>query len=198
MEYYNSKINGLIEQLQALPGIGARTAARLAFFIVSMPDGKVDALLKSIHEAKEHTRYCKVCGTLTDQEVCPICADKKRDHKTIMVVENSRDLAAYEQIGRYNGVYHVLNGVISPMQGIGPEEIRLKELIERLKGDVTEVIVATNPSTEGEATAVYISKLIKPAGIRVSRIASGVPVGGDIECIDKITLLKALDGRVSL
>ena len=144
-------------------------------------------------------RYCKECFTLTDDEVCPICADPRRNHNIIMVVENSRDLAAYEKTGKYKGVYHVLHGAISPMLGIGPGDIKLKELITRLgEGEVSEVIIATNSSLEGETTAMYISKLIKPAGIRVTRIASGVPVGGDLEYIDEVTLLRALEGRTEL
>ena len=157
----------------------------------------MEKLTDTILEARRHVRYCACCQTLTDQELCPICSDKNRDHTTIMVVENTRDLAAYEKTGKYEGVYHVLHGAISPMLGIGPEDIRLKELITRLAGDVREVIIATNSSLEGETTAMYISKLIKPTGIPVTRIASGVPVGGDLEYIDEVTLLRALEGRTS-
>ena len=149
-------------------------------------------------EAREQVRYCKNCYTLTDQELCPICSNPARNQKVIMVVENTRDLAAYEKTGKYDGVYHVLHGAISPMLGIGPGDIKLKELMHRLQGDVDEVIIATNSSLEGETTAMYISKLIKPTGIKVSRIASGVPVGGDLEYIDEVTLLRALEGRVEL
>jgi len=149
-------------------------------------------------DAKKNIHYCKCCYTLTDEEICPICANEGRDHSTIMVVENIRDLAAYEKTGKYEGVYHVLHGAISPMLGIGPNEIRLKELMARLQGEVDEVIIATNSSLEGETTAMYISKLIKPTGIRVTRIASGVPVGGDLEYIDEITLQRALEGRVEM
>lgn len=198
MEYYSSPISKLIEELSKLPGIGAKTAGRLAFHIVNMPREQVDALAGALTEAKSKVRYCKECFTLTDDELCPICASEKRNHKVIMVVENTRDLAAYEKTGKYDGVYHVLHGAISPMLGIGPNEIKLKELIERLKGDVEEVIIATNSSLEGETTAMYISKLIKPTGIKVSRIASGVPVGGDLEYIDEVTLLRALEGRTQL
>ncbi len=198
MDYYGSQINNLIAQLSALPGIGSKSAQRLAFHIINMPQEKVEALASSLTEARSHVRYCVECGTLTDSERCPICADAKRDHRTIMVVETSRDLAAYERTGRYEGVYHVLQGVINPQLGIGPADIRLKELMQRLQGDVEEVIIATGSSLEGETTAMYISKLIKPAGIRVTRIASGVPVGGDLEYIDEVTLLRALDGRVEL
>lgn len=198
MDYYGSQLTKLIEQLSSLPGIGQKSAQRLAFHIVNMPQEQVKALSDSIVSAKQHIRFCKVCCTLTDQEVCPICANPGRDHKTIMVVENARDLAAYEKTGKYNGVYHVLQGAISPQLGIGPADIRLKELMARLRDDVEEVIIATNSSLEGEATAMYISRLVKPAGIRISRIASGIPVGGDLEYIDEVTLLRALEGRVQL
>lgn len=198
MDYYSSQISKLIEQLSSLPGIGGKTAQRLAFHIVNMPLEKVQALSDSIINAKKNVCYCKECFTMTDQELCPICANPKRNHKVIMVVENTRDLAAYEKTGKYDGVYHVLHGAISPMLGIGPADIRLKELMTRLQGDVEEVIIATNSSLEGETTAMYISKLIKPTGIKVSRIASGVPVGGDLEYIDEVTLLRALEGRVEL
>ena len=198
MDYYSSQISKLIEQLSSLPGIGGKTAQRLAFHIVNMPLEKVQALSDSIINAKKNVRYCKECFTMTDQELCPICANPKRNHKVIMVVENTRDLAAYEKTGKYDGVYHVLHGAISPLLGIGPADIRLKELMTRLQGDVEEIIIATNSSLEGETTAMYISKLIKPTGIKVSRIASGVPVGGDLEYIDEVTLLRALEGRVEL
>ena len=181
MEYYSTHINKLIEQLSHLPGIGPKSAQRLAFHIMNMPKDQVGQLTSSITEARAKVRYCKNCCTLTDQELCPICANPKRDASTIMVVENTRDLAAYEKTGKYDGVYHVLHGAISPMLGIGPDDIRLKELMQRLQKDVKEVIIATNSSLEGETTAMYISKLIKPTGIKVTRIASGVPVGGDQE-----------------
>ena len=198
MDYYSSQITKLIEELSKLPGIGAKSAQRLAFHIINMPQEQVERLSGAMMDAKKNVRYCKECFTLTDQELCPICSSDKRDHQTIMVVENTRDLAAYEKTGKYNGVYHVLHGAISPMLGIGPGEIRLKELMQRLQGDIKEVIIATNSSLEGETTAMYISKLIKPTGIKVSRIASGVPVGGDLEYIDEVTLLRALEGRTTL
>ncbi|HIR89693.1 MAG TPA: recombination protein RecR [Candidatus Fimimorpha faecalis] len=198
MDYYSSQITKLIEELSRLPGIGAKSAQRLAFHIINMPQDQVDRLANTIVNAKKNICYCKECYTLTDQELCPICSSEKRDHSTIMVVENTRDLAAYEKTGKYDGVYHVLHGAISPMLGIGPADIRLKELMQRLQGDVKEVIIATNSSLEGETTAMYISKLIKPTGIKVTRIASGVPVGGDLEYIDEVTLLRALEGRVTL
>lgn len=199
MEYYSTHINKLIEQLSHLPGIGPKSAQRLAFHIMNMPKDQVGQLASSITEAREKVCYCKNCCTLTDQELCPICSNPKRDSGTIMVVENTRDLAAYEKTGKYDGVYHVLHGAISPMLGIGPDDIRLRELMQRLqKDDIKEVIIATNSSLEGETTAMYISKLIKPTGIKVTRIASGVPVGGDLEYIDEVTLLRALEGRVQL
>lgn len=198
MDYYSSQIGKLIEELSRLPGIGSKSAQRLAFHIINMPMEQVESLSKTILEARQKVRYCKQCFTLTDEELCPICRNLKRDKRTIMVVENTRDLAAYEKTGKYEGVYHVLHGAISPMLGIGPGDIRLKELMLRLQEDVDEVIIATNSSLEGETTAMYISKLIKPTGIKVSRIASGVPVGGDLEYIDEVTLLRALEGRTEL
>ncbi|MCD7813513.1 MAG: recombination mediator RecR [Lachnospiraceae bacterium] len=198
MDYYGKRMSKLIEQLSALPGIGSKSAQRLAFHIIHMPEERVKQLTDAITDARENVCYCRECCTLTDQEICPICSNPARDKKTIMVVETTRDLAAYEKTGKYEGVYHVLHGAISPMLGVGPGDIRLKELIKRLEGDVNEVILATNSSLEGETTAMYISKLIKPTGIRVSRIASGVPVGGDLEYIDEMTLLRALEGRVEL
>lgn len=198
MDYYSSQISRLIEQFSRLPGIGPKSAQRLAFHLISMPKEQAHELAQSIVEARDNVRYCAKCCTLTDQEVCPICANPDRDHRTIMVVETPRDLAAYEKTGKYSGVYHVLHGAISPMLGIGPGDIRLKELMERLRDDVDEVIIATNSSLEGETTAMYISKLIKPVGIKVSRIASGVPVGGDLEYIDEVTLLRALEGRTEI
>ncbi len=198
MNLYSGHINQLISELAALPGIGEKSASRLAFHLINMPKAKVDRLARTIMEAKENVRFCRECYTLTDQDVCPICANEKRDHATIMVVENTRDMVAYEKTGRYEGVYHVLHGAISPMIGIGPADIKLKELIKRLEEPVNEVIIATNSSLEGETTAMYISKLIKPTGVRVTRIASGVPVGGDLEYIDEVTLLRALEGRIEL
>ena len=198
MDYYSGYITKLIEELSALPGVGPKTAGRLAFHILDMPSEQVHDLASAIVEAKNNVKYCKICCTLTDQEVCPICSSNQRDHKTIMVVETTKDMAAYEKIGEYKGVYHVLHGAINPMAGIGQNDIKLKELFQRLKDDVDEVIIATNSSVEGEATATYISKVVKPLGIKVTRIASGVPVGGDLECIDNVTLLRALEGRVTV
>ncbi len=198
MEMYSGHINKLIEELAALPGIGNKSAQRLAFHMIHMPKEKVNRLAKVMMEARENVRYCQECYTLTDKDVCPVCANERRNHRLIMVVENSRDLAAYEKTGKYEGVYHVLHGAISPMLGIGPNDIKLKELVARLEGEVDEVIIATNSSLEGETTAMYISKLIKPVGVKVTRIASGVPVGGDLEYIDEVTLLRALEGRIEL
>lgn len=198
MDYYSSQISKLIEELSSLPGIGSKSAQRLAFHILNMPIEHVEKLSSVIVEARKKVKYCKNCYTLTDDELCPICKNAGRNHKMIMVVEDTRDLAAYEKTNKYEGVYHVLHGAISPMLGIGPNDIRLKELMQRLQEDVDEVIIATNSSLEGETTAMYISKLIKPTGIRVSRIASGVPVGGDLEYIDEMTLLRALEGRTEL
>ena len=199
MEYYSSHINKLIEEFSRLPGIGAKSAQRLAFHVLNMPMDQVQSLSNAILNAKAIVQYCKCCYTLTDQEICPICNNSRRDHHVIMVVENTSDLAAYEKTGKFDGVYHVLHGAISPMLGIGPDDIKLKELMQRIaEQDIQEVIIATNSSLEGETTAMYISKLIKPVGIKVSRIASGVPVGGDLEYIDEVTLLRALEGRVEL
>lgn len=198
MEFYSDNISRLVENLSVLPGIGAKTAQRLAFHILGMPQEQVEKMAAAIVDAKRGIHFCEECQTLTDTELCPICANKERDHSTIMVVEDTRDLAAYEKTGEYKGVYHVLHGTISPMLGRGPEDIRLKELIKRLEGDVKELIIATNSSVEGEATAMYISKLVKPTGIKVTRIASGVPVGGDLEYIDEVTLAYALKGRIEL
>ncbi|WP_130838691.1 recombination mediator RecR [Lachnoclostridium sp. Marseille-P6806] len=199
MNLYSGHFGKLIDELAALPGIGRKSAQRLAFYIISMSDARVAKLAGTLTDAKANVHYCRVCQNLTDAELCPICAAADRDHGTIMVVETPQDLAAYEKTGRYGGVYHVLHGAISPMLGVGPNDIRLKELLERLRSDdVREVIIATNSSLEGETTAMYIGKLIKPAGIRVTRIASGVPVGGDLENIDEVTLLRALEGRTEL
>ncbi len=205
MDYYGSSIAQLIESLRALPGIGQKSAQRLAFHLIAMPAEQVRQIADSMVRARENVHFCKECQTLTDGEVCPICASSRRDHRQIMVVENSRDLAAYEKTGRYDGVYHVLHGAISPMLGIGPNDIRLKELMMRLQDDrgeaaADEVIIATNSTVEGESTAMYIVRLIRTLElpIKVTRIASGVPVGGDIENVDEVTLERALKGRTEL
>jgi recombination protein RecR len=199
MDYYSNQIRALIRELSELPGIGPKSAARLAFHIINQPEEAVGRLADTIREARSSVRMCRRCCTLTDGDICPLCASPSRDQSTIMVVENPRDLAAYEKTGKYNGLYHVLHGAISPALGIGPSDIRLKELMTRLsEEDVKEVIIATNSTLEGETTAMYISRLIKPTGILTSRIASGVPVGGDLESIDEVTLLRALEGRRAL
>ena len=199
MEYYSNQISRLIEEFSRLPGIGSKSAQRLAFHVINMPLDQVEGLAKSIIDARKNVRYCKVCCTLTDRETCPICGNPDRDKKTIMVVETPRDLAAYEKTGKYNGVYHVLHGAISPMTGVSPSDIKLKELLTRIQNDTPdEIILATNPNVEGEATAMYISKLIKPLGIKITRIANGVPVGGDLEYVDQVTLTRALEGRREL
>ena len=198
MDLYSEQVNQLVEQLGRLPGIGNKSAQRLAYHIINMPEDQVKALAGTILSAKENVKYCQECFTLTDREICPICSSKTRDKSTIMVVETPRDLAAYEKTGKYDGVYHVLHGAISPKLGIGQDDIKMKELIVRLRGDVKELIIATNSGVEGEVTAMYISKLVKPTGIKVTRIASGIPVGGDLEYIDEVTLMRALEGRVDM
>lgn len=196
MNYYGNYITDLIEELANLPGIGRKSAQRLAFHIINMPSEKAQALSHAILSAKENVKYCSVCCNLTDSDVCPICSSPKRDHTIIMVVEDPRDMAAYERTKDYNGVYHVLHGAISPMNGIGPSDIRIRELLTRIEADEPqEIIIATNPNVEGEATAMYLSRLIKPLGVKVSRIANGVPVGGDLEYVDEVTLSRALEGR---
>lgn len=204
MDYYGAHIERLIEALNGLPGIGVKSAQRLAFHIISMPKEQVKGIADAMTGAREHVKFCKICCTITDDDICPVCRSAKRDHSQIMVVENSRDLAAYEKTGRYEGVYHVLQGAISPMAGIGPNDIKIKELLERMDGRTGEkpgeVIIATNNTVEGESTAMYIHKLIRTLDpdIRVTRIASGVPVGGDIENVDEVTLERALRGRTEL
>ncbi|MCR5508079.1 MAG: recombination mediator RecR [Lachnospiraceae bacterium] len=199
MELYSGYISRLIGELAVLPGIGNKSAQRLAFHIINMPPAKVESLAKAMTEARSNIKYCSECFTLTDNDTCPVCADQGRDHTQIMVVENTRDMSAYEKTGKYKGVYHVLHGAINPGLGIGPNDIKLPQLLKRLEAtDAKEVIIATNSSIEGETTAMYISKLIKPAGIKVTRIASGVPVGGELENIDEVTLSRALDARVEL
>ena len=196
---YAKPLNRLIKELSTLPGIGGKTAQRLAFHILSMDEEQVTELAESIVTAKKEMKYCSVCGNLTDTDPCSICSDEKRDRTTICVVESPRDVSAMERLREYDGLYHVLHGTISPMDGRGPEDINLKSLILRLQeNDVEELVVATNPNIEGEATAMYIARLIKPAGIKVSRIAHGIPVGGDLEYTDEVTLLKALEGRREL
>ena len=195
MEHYTAPITKLIEELAKLPGIGRKSAQRLAFHILEMEGSDVVELAKAIVNAKKHTKHCQTCGNLTESELCSICSSLKRDRSTICVVEDARDILAMERTKEYKGVYHVLHGTISPLDGIGPDEINIKSLISRLNTDIKEVIIATNPTIEGEATAVYISRLIKPIGIKVTRIAHGIPVGGDIEYADEVTLMRAMEGR---
>ncbi|WMJ78258.1 MULTISPECIES: recombination mediator RecR [unclassified Sedimentibacter] len=195
MEQYTPPITKLIEELAKLPGIGRKSAQRLAFHILDMKGSDVLELAKAIVNAKKLTKHCKTCGNLTEGDVCGICGNVKRDHSVICVVEDVRDISAMERTKEYKGVYHVLHGTISPLEGIGPEDINIKGLITRLDSEVSEVILATNPTIEGEATAVYISRLIKPMGIKTTRIAHGIPVGGDIEYADEVTLIRAMEGR---
>ena len=199
MNYYSTQVTNLIEELLRLPGIGSKSAQRLAFHIINMPEEHVEHLAEILVSARKNIRYCKCCCTLTDTEICPICSSEKRDHSTIMVVEHTKDLAAYEKTGQYNGVYHVLQVTLVPSLGKGPDEIRFRELETRLEDPkVKEVILATSSSLDGEATAMYITKKIKPKGIKLTRIASGVPIGGELEYIDEVTLSRALDGRIEL
>lgn len=199
MRQYPRPLGKLINELSKLPGIGGKTAQRLAFHILSMEDREAEGLANSILEAKQTMKYCSVCGNLTDHDPCSICEDQTRRQDVICVVESPRDVMAMERIKEFDGLYHVLHGAISPMDGVGPEDINLKQLIVRLQNsDVKEIILATNPNIEGEATAMYIARLIKPSGIKVSRIANGIPVGGDLEYADEVTLLKAMEGRREL
>ncbi|MBR1874600.1 MAG: recombination protein RecR [Eubacterium sp.] len=199
MNYYSDSINKLIGEMAMLPGIGPKSAGRLAFHILEMPKDRVKGLTDAILDAREKTRLCKECFNLSDDELCPVCSDPKRNHKLIMVVEEPSDLVAYEKTGQYEGVYHVLHGAVNPAIGVQPENLKLKELLKRLAAeDVEEVIVATNSTVEGEATALWISKFVKQAGIKVTRIASGVPVGGALEYVDEMTLYRALEGRTEL
>ena len=196
MEQYPIPIGNLIEQLSKLPGIGKKTAQRLAFYILEMEDIEVEKLSQSIINAKEKIRLCSICCNLTDDDPCHICRDETRDQSTICVVEGPKDIIAMEKAKEYKGKYHVLHGVISPMDNVGPKDIKVKELLDRLKdGAVEEIILATNPTVEGEATAIYLSKLIKPLGIIVTRIAHGIPVGGDLDYFDEVTISKAMENR---
>ena len=200
MRAFPAALERLTEQFARLPGIGMKSAQRLAFYVLSLPKEDADSFAQAIVDAKNSVRLCPVCQNLTDQEPCPICDDEQRDHGLICVVAEPKDVIAMERAREFRGVYHVLHGVISPMDGIGPDDINLRQLIVRLQNDteISEVILATNPNIEGEATAMYIARLIKPSGIKVSRIAHGIPVGGDLEYADEITLLKAVEGRREL
>ena len=199
MRQYPKPLARLINEMSKLPGIGTKTAQRLSFYILSLEDKEAEQLASAILTAKKEMKYCSVCGNLTDEDPCAICSDKSRNADTICVVESPKDVMAMERIREYNGLYHVLHGVISPMEGIGPEDINLMSLLRRLQAnDIKELIIATNPNIEGEATAMYIARLVKPSGIKVSRIAHGIPVGGDLEYADEVTLLKAMEGRREL
>lgn len=200
MNQFPKPFGRLVGELAKLPGVGNKTAQRLAFHILSVSDREAEALTSSIYDAKKTMRYCSVCGNLTDRDPCHVCDDKERNRNVICVVESPRDVMAMERIREYRGLYHVLNGVISPMEGIGPEDINLKSLINRLRENpgISEVILATNPNIEGEATAMYISRLLHSSGIRVTRIAHGLPVGGDLEYADEVTLIKAMEGRTEI
>lgn len=199
MAYQVAPLARLIEQFERLPGIGRKTAQRLAFYVLDLPEKEARKFAEAILEAKEKIHCCSVCQNLTDGEVCPVCANDARDKRVICVVEDPRDVMAFERMREYNGVYHVLHGAISPMEGVGPEQLRIKELLSRVAAeDVEEVIMATNPTVEGEATAMYISRLLKPFEVRVTRLAYGIPVGGDLEYADEVTLSRALEGRSEL
>lgn len=199
MTYYSPSIEKLVEAFERLPSIGHKTAVRLAFHILDATTEETDEFIKAIQDAKTNLKYCSKCYNISDTDPCPICANNKRDESIICVVEDVKDIIAMEKTHEFKGVYHVLHGSISPMNGVGPDDIKLKELLSRLNPEITkEIILATNPRVEGEATAMYISKLVKPLGIKVTRIAHGIPVGGDLEYTDEITLTKALEGRREL
>ena len=196
---YGQHVTRLIEALSRLPGIGNKSAQRLAFHIIRMPADKALGIASTIIEAVENVKYCSICCNLTDNDPCIVCESTKRDNQLIMVVEDPRDMAAYERTHEYHGLYHILHGVLSPMNGVGPDELKLAELMRRMQANpVKEVITATNPTVEGEATAMYISKLLRPLGVKVTRIAHGVPVGGDLEFVDEVTLTRALEGRIEI
>lgn len=198
MDFYPIAIEKLIEEFAKLPGIGYKTAQRLTLYVLNLPREEVKEFSEALVKARGTIKYCSICGNFTDKDPCAICGNPNRDKSIICVIEQPKDIMSMEKIREYNGVYHVLHGNISPMAGRGPEDIKLRELIRRIDGSVNEVIVATNPNVEGEATAMYISKILKPLGVKVTRIAHGVPVGGDLEYADEVTLAKALEGRIEL
>ena len=199
MDSTAAPLQKLIEQFARLPGVGRKMAQRFAFYVLDLPEDKAKEFSTAILEAKSKIKKCSVCGNFTEGELCPICSAKGRDTSLICVVEEPRDVLAFERTREYNGVYHVLHGLISPMDGIGPDQLTIKELLARIaKGDVSEVIMATNPTVEGEATAMYIAKLLKPLGVKVSRLAYGIPVGGNLEYADEVTLWRAMEGRSEL
>lgn len=196
MRFFTAPVENLIEQFQKLPGVGRKTAQRLAFFILSLPEAEAEGFANAVLNAKKLVKFCSECQNLTDTELCSICADNARDKTTVCVVSDPKDVAAIEKTREYNGLYHVLHGCISPMNGIGPDDVRIKELLTRVaRGEIKEVIMATNPDTEGEATAMYISRLLKPFGISTTRLAYGIPVGGHLEFADEMTLTRAIEGR---
>lgn len=197
MQRYNvAPLDRLVEQFERLPGIGSKTAQRLAYFVLNMPKAQAKEFSEAIIEAHEKIRHCEICCNFSDREKCPVCSSETRDKSVICVVETPRDAIAIEGTGEYKGTYHVLHGVISPLNGIGPDQLSIKQLLARLSDDtVKEVIMATNPTVEGEATAMYISRLLKPMGLRITRLAYGIPVGGDLEYADDMTLARALEGR---
>lgn len=195
MNFYPQPISRLIEELSKLPGVGPKTAQRLTFYILNMDISEAEKLSNAILDAKKNIKYCSVCGNLTDDDPCIICRNTSRDCNTICVVEEPKDVVAMEKTKEYKGLYHVLHGVISPLGGVGPDDIRIKELLSRISPDIKEIIIATNPNVEGEATAMYIARLLKPLGVKVTRIAHGIPVGADLEYADEVTLSKALEGR---
>ncbi len=198
MYYSSQSLERLISELTRLPGIGRKTAQRLAFFILKQSDEDVERMAQAIVEVKKNTRYCSQCFNLTETDPCPICQDNKRDYTVLCVVEEAHDVLAVERLGQYNGKYHVLGGVLSPLDNSGPEDLTIQGLVARCKDGVKEVIVATNPSMEGEATAIYLSKLLKPLGPKITRIARGIPSGSDLEFVDEVTLLRAFEGRSDL
>jgi recombination protein RecR len=198
MYYPSQSLEKLISELTRLPGIGRKTAQRLAFFILKQSDEDVERMAQAIVGVKKNTRYCSQCFNLTETDPCPICQDNKRDYTVLCVVEEAHDVLAVERLGQYNGKYHVLGGVLSPLDNSGPEDLNIQELVVRCKDGVKEVIVATNPSTEGEATAIYLSKLLKPLGPKITRIARGIPSGSDLEFVDEVTLLRSFEGRSDL
>lgn len=198
MDYYPAAIERLIEEFAKLPTIGRKTAQRLALYVLNLPKEEVKEFAEALVTAVGTIRYCSICGNYTDSDPCAICSNPNRDRSTICVVENPKDIMTVEKVREYNGVYHVLHGTISPMAGRGPDDIKLRELVRRINGEIKEVIVATNPNVEGEATAMYISKILKPLGAKVTRIAHGIPVGGELEYADEVTLSKALEGRTEI
>lgn len=198
LDFYPVSIEKLIEEFAKLPGIGHKTAQRLTLHVLNLPREEVNEFAEALVKARGTIKYCSVCGNYTEKDPCAICSNPNRDESTICVIEQPKDIMSIEKIREFNGVYHVLHGVISPMSGKGPDDINLKGLVRRINGNVKEIIVATNPNVEGEATAMYISKILKPLGVKVTRIAHGVPVGGDLEYADEVTLSKAIEGRVEL